>query len=200
MRIAIAVSILAFVCQAQTKSTGPTYPKEPFPIGAQTYIVAVSIWDDGVTFGKLRPATPQLISRVLRSLDGKSPPKPEEETQAKPKSTEFFSVTVTVYSDGATEMGELKPATEETMQSLLDRVAPPKAEEERPPARIEGSKDQIKSKLNVVNRQVAKQTAEAKGPHSQCHARTDAGARCKRTAATNGFCWQHRDAANTYPD
>jgi hypothetical protein len=67
-----------------------------------------------------------------------------------------------------TEISEKQPHTQDTVVRLR-RVVQPEPKEEKPT-----------------------RSTQSTSPSSQCTAFTKAGTRCKRTASTNGKCWQHQ--------
>ena len=132
-------------------------------------------------------------------------PLPAEPPAAHPIRTVTYAVTITVWSDGSTETGEFEELTLHRARQVYRRLED-QAEDART-ARRQAQTDRRRRAVDPRRPDLtdpAPANAKQAGyrPGEQCHAEaTSTGNRCKRAAkGDSGFCWQHRDALDVYPD
>lgn len=160
-----------------------------YPVGSATYFVVQTVWSDSppdTAVIKADRTTASYVRDIIRNnRDGTH----ISETPT-PVGRWVHAFTVTVWSDGSLVQTSAELLNARRAHELERRII---RTEKRP-----------RPSAFRTPTAAGKPTPAELGqypPGCQCHARTKAGHRCKRTAkGTTGFCWQHQNQPDAFPD
>lgn len=197
----IAALIFANTATAQEEAKPPV----GHPMGSVTYFLILSQGEEDKTETRIIPAT---STRKIRSVESLLRRIQEEDELGGTPATEVQHFTVTVWSDSRVEQTQPMPTTLETTRMLIERL-----EEEagidneltlaKKPKSSSSTKKDKPSYAVPAGSPTAPASAHQTGKYAagdQCHAKTDKGDRCSRTArGTSGFCFQHQQHADAFP-
>jgi len=170
-----------------------------YPAGSVTYFVTLTVYSDGSPDMDLTPATVKTARQIQRRMDeaDRAARKASQDANVpQPPILIVNTFTVTVWSDGHIEQTQPQPVTIAALEAILDRCEDNQAGEKPHPVQVTGTPT-----ITNAKKTHGATTSPTFAAGDQCHARTDNGKRCTRSAkGTTGFCWQHAEAPNAYPE
>jgi hypothetical protein len=175
-----------------------------FPAGSASYFVVLNVWSDSAPDVDMIPVdlkNARQLRRVFNQVNRRPAPATPllpvaQDARPTPLGTYVANFTATVWNTGRIESTRPQLLTEDQLLAMIDRL-----EAESEPERPREIRVVMTPAPATPSRNSQATPTGNYPPSDQCHARKTDGNRCSRASkGISGFCWQHQQSADAYPN